>query len=187
MVTSTERVTTNLLALPASIRPRPRPEQYGPSWSCFLLLSDVCVIILAGLAAQQLVLVRLSALLNNVEAGEAVLFALLTFLLLFARIGMYRRSYSSQALDEVYASLAASALAMAPALVIFLILPTLQPFRHLLILGLAIAAVGVSSARLLMHALRTRIFPPAPRLIAVVGAAARVAAVPRALSLGDGD
>ncbi len=187
MVTSSERVTSDVLALPAGIRPRPRPEQYGPSWSFVLLASDVCVFILAGLAAQQLVLVRLSALLVEPEAAEAVVFAVLSFLLLFVRIGMYRRSYSSQALDEVYASLAASALAMTPALLIFLILPTLHPFRTLLVLGLAIAAVGVSSLRLLMHALRTRIFPPPARLIAVVGAADRVAAVPRDLSLGDGD
>jgi len=187
VITSSQRATAESVGAAAGIRPRPQPARYGLPWSSVLLAIDVGVVIVAAFAAQRLVHVPLVALLRNGDAAESVLFSSLVSWLIFERIGMYRRSYSSHALDEIYASLAALALAITPALLVFVILPDLHPFRNLLVLTLAFSAIGLSLARFLAHAARTRVFPPAPRRIAVVGAAERVAAVPRDLSLGPAD
>ena len=175
--------------LPANsgIRPRPQPARYGLLWSFAFLASDVFVAICAALLAERIVRIPLAALFANDGAAEAVVFAIAVWLLLFERIGMYRRSFSSSARDEIYSSFAASALAMMPALFIFLVLPGLHPFRTVLTVALAMTALGVSTTRYLAYVVRTRFLPPTARRIAVVGAPERVHAVPRDLSLGPAD
>ena len=171
----------------AGVRPRPQPARYGLRWSFTFLLGDVIVALLAAFAAQHVVQISFARLLDNDAAAESVVFAVAVWLLLFERIGMYRRSYSSNALDEIYSSLAACALAMAPALAIFVVLPGLHPFRSVLVIALAITALGVSTTRFLAYAVRTKLFPPLARKIAVIGAPERVLAIPRDLSLGAAD
>jgi exopolysaccharide biosynthesis polyprenyl glycosylphosphotransferase len=187
MIASQPAAAESRLGAASGIRPRPSPAMYGLFWSFVFLGTDVLVAFLAALVAQSLVGVSVGGILSNGIDAEQVVLAVAAWLLLFERIGMYQRSYSSNALDEVYASLAASALAMTPALLIFCILPSLHPFRTVLIVTLAITALGVSGTRFVAHALRTRMFPPASRRIAVVGTPERVIAVPRELSLGPGD
>ena len=70
-----------------------------------------------------------SGLVETSLVTPTVVFAGLLWVLVFERIGMYRRSFSLTARDEVYASLAASALSVAPAFAIFLFDPVLRPYR----------------------------------------------------------
>ena len=171
----------------SGLRPRPQPARYGLQWSFFFLSTDVVVAVLAAFAAASITAISLTPLVSSDAAAECVVFAVAVWLLLFERIGMYRRSYSSNARDEIYSSFAASVLAMAPALAIFIILPGLHPFRSVLVVALAITALGVSSTRFVAYLVRTRIFPPTTRRVAVVGAPERVLAIPRDLSLGPAD
>lgn len=175
------------LATGPGSRPRPHPAHYGLLWSFTFLISDLLVAVCAALLAERSVRVPLASLLANDAAAESVVFAVAVWLLLFERIGMYRRSYSSSARDEIYSAFAACALAMAPALFIFLVLPGLHPYRTLLAVALAITAVGVSTTRYVAYVVRTRLLPPSARRIAVVGIPERVHAVPRELSLGATD
>jgi len=169
------------------IKPRPLPARYGRQWSVLLFAGDVVVVILALLFAQGLTHHLIADLLAREGAAQALLFSVALWLMLFERIGMYRRTFSTNARDEVYASLAASAMAMLPSLLLFLCLPSLLPSRHLLVVATLLAAVGVSLSRYLAHTIRAGMFPAPPRRIAIVGMPDRVAAVPGDLSLTKDD
>jgi exopolysaccharide biosynthesis polyprenyl glycosylphosphotransferase len=168
------------------LKARPRPAKYGVSWSLVLFAADVACLALAAIGAQTIVHGDLSALSTVPGALQTVLFASLLWLMLFERIGMYQRSFSANPRDEIYASFAACGMAMAPALAIFLLVPGLLPFRHLLIAALLLTALGVSLTRAIAHVVRGML-PRHARRIAVVGSPARVAALPKDLSLTKGD
>jgi exopolysaccharide biosynthesis polyprenyl glycosylphosphotransferase len=100
---------------------------------------------------------------------------------------MYRRSFSVSVRDEIYASLAASMIAMLPAAVIYVLLPAFWPLRHALVLMILLAAVGVSFSRLSLRVLRVKMLPQTARRIAVVGSPERVLELPDELSLSPND
>jgi len=169
------------------LRPQPRPAYYSLPWSIALLVGDLGVAVVAALLAASFTRVSLNTLVTPDNALAVVLCGTAIWLSLFERIGMYRRSFSTSTRDEIYAALAASVLAMLPAAAIFLLVPTLYPERNLLLIALVITAVGVSLERSFAHSLRTHVFPPSARRIAVIGTQARVDAVPRDLSLTASD
>ena len=143
---------------------------------------DIAGAAAAVCVAQYITHENLAVLAAIPGAPQTVLFGALFWILLFERIGMYRRSFSTSARDEVYASLAASALSMLPALILFFVDPILFPLRHTLVLALLLAAIGISFMRYVAHSGRQR-FPRTPRRIAIVGSPERVSAVPGELSL----
>lgn len=171
----------------SGVRPRPLPARYGTRWSFILLLGDILVVMLALLVSQAVTHHRIADLLARDGAAQGLLFSVVLWLMLFERIGMYRSTFSTNARDEVYASLAASAMAMFPSLLLFLAVPSLLPSKHLLVVATLLTALGVSLSRYLVHVFRTRLFPRVGRRIAVVGTPDRVAAVPGELSLTSAD
>ncbi len=173
-------------ALPG-LRPRPLPARYSAQWGLLLVIGDVLVVVASFFAAQILTHHRIADLLARDGAVQWLIFSVLLWLMLFERIGMYHRTFSSSPRDEVYASLAASVMAMTPSVLLFLSLPALQPSKHLLVVAALLAACGVSFSRYVVHACRTRMFPSLARRIAVVGTPERVAAIPNDLSLTSGD
>jgi len=173
-------------ALPG-LRSRPLPARYSTQWGLLLLVGDVLVVVLSFFASQALTHHRIADLLARDGAMQWLAFSVVLWLMLFERIGMYQRTFSSNARDEVYASLAASVMAMSPSVLLFLSLPSLQPSKHLLVVAALLAACGVSFSRYVVHSFRTRMFPADARRIAVVGTPERVAAIPGDLSLTMGD
>lgn len=186
-MTTTPAVDSAPASLATHVRPRPRPASYGLKWSIALVLGDLGVLAIAALLAGSFFHVSLSSLIVFDNAPAIIACGTLIWLALFERIGMYRRSFSTSARDEIYAALAASVLAMVPAAAIFFLVPTLHAERNLLLIILVITAVGVSFERSIAHTLRTRVFPTPARRIAVIGTAHRVDAVPRDLSLTAAD
>jgi exopolysaccharide biosynthesis polyprenyl glycosylphosphotransferase len=186
METSQPGTVDGALSAIPGLKARPKPARFGVSWSLLLFSADLASLALAVLGAQVLVHRDFADLSLAPGALQTVLFATLLWLMLFERIGMYQRSYSANARDEVYASIASSAMAMAPALAIFLLVPSLAPFRQLLIATLLLTAAGVSLSRYAAHVIRG-LMPVRMRRIAVVGTPERVAAVPRDLSLTKSD
>jgi exopolysaccharide biosynthesis polyprenyl glycosylphosphotransferase len=171
----------------AGLKPRPRPSRFGASWSFVLIAGDVASLMVAAIGAEIFVRGSYNDLAAVPGALQTILFAALLWLMLFERIGMYRRSFASNGRDEVYASLAASGMAMLPALLIILLVPVLLPFRHLLIATLALTTVGVGFTRFVTHTIRERTMPLTTRRIAIAGTPERVAAVPGDLSLTSSD
>jgi len=175
------------LATATSLTPRPQPARLGRYWGLALFVSDLVVTYLAATVAATFTRTPLALLGNQQQAVQAVLFGVLLWLMLFERIGMYRRTFSVNARDEVYAALAASTMGVLPTLTIFLLLPSLLPFRHLLVATTALAVVFISGTRFFAYAAKARMAPARGRRIAVVGTPERVAAVPQDLSLTKAD
>lgn len=174
-------------ALGASARPRPHPARYALPVSALYMGVDIAVVFVAGIVAANVTARSLDGVLSNDASLQALAFAFVLWLLLFERIGMYRRSFSTNARDEVYAALAASTMAMAPSLAIFVLTPALHPYRNTLVLTVLLAATLVASSRAFLHAIRTSLLRPTARKIAVVGTGDRVRAVPQDLSLTASD
>ena len=169
------------------LKTRPRPAIYGSAWSIGLFVADLGVVVGAALGAQALTETPLARLLARDVTVAPLVFGTVLWLLLFSRIGMYRRSFSANARDEVYACLAASAMAMLPTLVLFLVVPSLIHYRHFVLAAALFVAFGVTLVRYLAQMLRLHVFPVHVRRIAVVGSPDRVAAVPGELSLTNSD
>ncbi len=176
-------------ALPSLLpsTPRPRPARYGKHWSLVLLLCDLGVALLALAFASAIARQPLALLVETTSASQAAIFGLLIWLALFERIGMYRRSFSAKARDEVYATLAACAIGAAPTVAMYLLLPSLHHFSALLLSAAGLTLAGVVLCRYLVYMLREHVFPPAHRRIAIVGTTQRVNAVARDLSLESAD
>ncbi len=168
------------------LRPRPKPAHFGRAWGFALFLSDLLVTYVAAVLAATFTRTPLAGLADRDGTLQAVVFGTVLWVMLFERIGMYRRSFSVNPRDEVYAALAASTMGVLPTLAIFLILPSLVPFRHLLVATTLLAVAFVSGTRFLAQAARGRIVTRGRR-IAVVGTPDRVAAVPHDLSLTKSD
>jgi exopolysaccharide biosynthesis polyprenyl glycosylphosphotransferase len=177
---------SRLAAVPR-FKARPLPARYGAAWSLILLLGDLLFFGLAALGAQAVTHQAFGDMLAAPGTVQTVLFGVAMWVVLFERVGMYKRTFSVNARDEVYACVAASALALLPALAVVFLVPALGGFRHLLLTTLLLATVGVSLLRFGSHAVRARVLPRAPRRIAVVGAAERVATVSADLSLAPSD
>jgi exopolysaccharide biosynthesis polyprenyl glycosylphosphotransferase len=170
----------------SEFRTRPRPNSFGASWSLALFAADLLGVIAAVFGAQALTRNDLSALAASPGALQAIIFAAVIFFMVFERLGMYRRSLAANARDEVYATLAASGMALAPMLLL-LLLPSLEAFRHTILITLVLAFTGISCARFVLHGVRSHFFPRTSRRIAVVGSVERVASVPHELSLTAAD
>jgi exopolysaccharide biosynthesis polyprenyl glycosylphosphotransferase len=186
MLTTRGGTEPQVVSLPL-LKPRPRPSTYGPTWAVVLFASDLLSLVLAGFIASSLVHTSFESLFAIAPHLQMVLFGVLLWIALFERMGLYRRTFAARGRDEAYASLAACAMAMAPSAALFLAVPSLYPFRHLLLATLLLTAVGASVSRFAVHSLLSRVLTRTSRRIAVVGAADRVDAVPGDLSLTAAD
>jgi exopolysaccharide biosynthesis polyprenyl glycosylphosphotransferase len=187
MTTTTQTGLETSLGTAARLTPRPQPARFGRYWGLVLFVSDLIVTYVAALVAATFTRTPLALLGREEGALQAVVFGVLLWIMLFERIGMYRRSFAVNARDEVYAALAASTMGVLPTLAIFLLLPSLLPYRHLLIGTTLLAVLFVSATRFVAYAVKARVAPARGRRIAVVGTPDRVAAVPQDLSLTKAD
>jgi len=187
MITTQPNAESHVGQAPHVVLPRPRPATYKLRWSLALFSSDLLGVGLAVLAAESLFHVSFAGIVAWPGALATVAIAIVTWQLIFERIGMYRRSFSVNARDEVYASVAGSAMAIAPALLLFLISPDVMPYRHSLVAALLLSVVCIGGMRFAVHVMRARVVPRSARRIAVVGSPERVLAVPFELSLTASD
>lgn len=187
MTTTTQVPALDGLSEAAKLTPRPRPARFGRFWGLTLFISDLAVTYVAAALAAAFTATPLTILVGRPLALQAAVFGILLWIMLFERIGMYRRSFSVTARDEVYAALAASTIAVMPTLAIFLLFPSLVPYRHLLVSTTLLAVAFVSGTRFIAYAVRARVMPARGRRIAVVGSPERVAALPQDLSLSKAD
>ncbi|MBC5798926.1 MAG: exopolysaccharide biosynthesis polyprenyl glycosylphosphotransferase [Candidatus Eremiobacteraeota bacterium] len=187
MTTTSQTGLDTSLGTAAQLTPRPQPARFGRYWGLVLFVSDLIVTYVAALLAATFTRTPLALLAREEGTLQAVVFGVLLWIMLFERIGMYRRSFAVNARDEVYAALAASTMGVLPTLAIFLLLPSLLPYRHLLVGTTFLAVVFVSATRFMAYAAKARVAPARGRRIAVVGTPERVAAVPQDLSLTKAD
>ncbi|MHB8146159.1 MAG: sugar transferase [Vulcanimicrobiaceae bacterium] len=97
------------------------------------------------------------------------------WLAMFARLGLYRRSFALSARDELYYTIAALALGALPQLIVFTVWPSISTSRFVLIIALLLAIVLVGGIRTAEHLRRGRFLRRRPKHVAVVGNARFVA------------
>lgn len=107
------------------------------------------------------------------------------WLLIFERLGLYRRSFALSMKDELYYTAAALALGTLPQLLLFTLVPAISTSRTTIALSLPLSIALVGTTRAIAHRLRGMAAFRRPLRIAVVGRPDRAAAACAALELTD--
>lgn len=122
-------------------------------------------------------------ILGHLLVAEAIFVAL--WVLVFDRLGLYRRTFALSMKDELYYTVAALILGTIPQLVLFTIYPEISTSRIALLYALLFSIVLVGTSRAVFHRLRQSVRLRGSRRISVVGSADSVAEVLESLELGD--
>jgi exopolysaccharide biosynthesis polyprenyl glycosylphosphotransferase len=162
---------------------KPRLSRFGARWSALLFGLDVVSLGVATLGAQFVTGLHVSSLAASPGAFQTALLAAAIWLVLFERLGMYRQTFATTARDEMYGSIAATAMAMLPAFVLLLLVPALEPFRRMLLTTLVFTMAAVTIARVGAAFVRANFATLRPRRIVVIGAADHIASLASDLSL----
>ena len=154
----------------AAAPPKRRPNIFGAPWVSLLVVTDVCMFLIAALAATELVKHwSYPPALHNDSIVVSTLIYSAFWLIIFERLGLYRRSFASSVKDEIYYTAAALALGALPQFLLFTLVPAVSSSRSVLLLSVAIATITVGASRACLHAARTRLAECFPGRIAVVG------------------
>jgi exopolysaccharide biosynthesis polyprenyl glycosylphosphotransferase len=105
--------------------------------------------------------------------------------IVFDRLGLYRRTFALSMKDELYYTVAALIMGTIPQLVLFTIYPGISTSRIALIYALAFSIVLVGSSRALFHRMRQTQWVKGKRRICIVGTTEGVSSVLESLELSD--
>jgi exopolysaccharide biosynthesis polyprenyl glycosylphosphotransferase len=140
------------------------------------MINDICMFLIAAFAATQIVKAGHYDLAPNDSIFVSTLIYSAFWLLMFERLGLYRRSFALSVRDEIYSTAAALALGALPQFLLFTFVPSVSSSRSILILSVAIASITVGTSRAALHAMRNRLRDRFPERVAVVGHASRLQA-----------
>ncbi len=154
--------------------PKRRPNLFGRRWVALLLTVDVTMFLVAALAATEALkgFHYMPAPSDSIVVSTVIYSAF--WLIMFERLGLYRRSFAWSVKDEIYNTAAALALGAIPQFILFTLVPSVSSSRSLLLLSVAIASVTVGGSRALLHPTTSRLRERFPARIAVVGHPSRL-------------
>jgi exopolysaccharide biosynthesis polyprenyl glycosylphosphotransferase len=169
------------------VRPMRVPSQYSPAWAALLVALDLLVFAGSAAAAALIVFHRVDTLF---APRDGVFWATAAFIgiwvLIFARVGLYRRSFALSVKDEFYFIAAALSMGVVPLLAFFTLWPSVSTSRLHILLTLAISFVAVSGVRTAARAVRGVAIRNRPRRVAIVGRGSRIDTVTESLNLVEG-
>ena len=157
--------------------PRAGPGSYSAAWSVALLASDVAMFLLSSYIAAQIWLVNVHHWTNPFLETRLVIaqgLYVCLWVVLFERLGLYRRSYALTVKDELYYTTAALLLGTVPQLVLFTIAPGISTSRAIIALSLPFSIVMVGASRTLARVLRDSPVFQQRKRVAIVGKPERV-------------
>ena len=169
-------------ALPV-FRPRRSPVTFGIGWATVLVCADLAVLLAAVAVSLNIPQGGLGALFDRRDLTITDFALVLIWLFVFRRSGLYRRSFSSSARDEIYSSAAALCMTVVPVLALFTVYRPLAIYRVPVLTLTMIAVVGIGALRAILYSMRSRIAVQSARNVAIVGSRARVDAVASELHL----
>jgi exopolysaccharide biosynthesis polyprenyl glycosylphosphotransferase len=175
---------TSRAILPA--RPQRAPQPYSLGWAVALVISDVSMLLLSSYGAARLVFPEHRAWAFTGPVLLSAFTVTVLWLFMFARMGLYRRSFALASRDEFYFTVAALCLGAAPQLILFTLVPAISTSRLVLLISLAFAIVSVGGMRAILHYAHNELARSRPRRIAIVGTQARVALAAESLNVPDG-
>jgi lipopolysaccharide/colanic/teichoic acid biosynthesis glycosyltransferase len=146
------------------------------------MAADIFAFSLSAWAAVTLVELLTRVPLDNSRLALSTFVYVALWLWLFKRLGLYERSFARTIQDEIYATVAAMALGIAPQLILFTIVPSISSSRLVLVVALAFSIAGVTAMRAVAY--RTRQIEAAveERRVALVGDPDRLRAAREELS-----
>jgi exopolysaccharide biosynthesis polyprenyl glycosylphosphotransferase len=162
------------------------PSQYSPAWAATLVSLDLLVFAGSATIATLIVFHRVDVLWSRESVLVSTGAYILIWLLVFARVGLYRRSFALSVKDEFYFIAAALSIGVIPSLTVFTLWPVISTSRLHIIITLAISFVAVSAVRTAARAVRAIAIRNRPRRVAVIGSPHRIDMVSDALNLVDG-
>jgi exopolysaccharide biosynthesis polyprenyl glycosylphosphotransferase len=181
-----ERILLSSLEM-SSARPLHRPVKYPFAWVLALLTSDVVMFAIATVAATGLVLSIHPLKLRTMDpVVESSVMTIVFQLLMFERLGLYRRSFALSFRDEFYCVTTAISIGCLPLLIFFTAFPQLSSSRLIILVSLAFSVAGVGLARAAIRSRCNALQKRRPRKIAIVGCFERAEAAARSLNVVDG-
>lgn len=183
-------MSTPVLEIPADLTPdrvaQPRIVRSGAAyskvWAIVMLCSDLC-----GFAAALFVAAaighdhRLALPIDRLLVGDAIYVAL--WVVLFERLGLYRRLPALSIKDELYFTVTALTIGVVPQLLLFTLVPSISTSRVVLLYSLVFSIVAVGGMRAILHEVRKLPRFRANRRVAIVGNGERLRATREALAL----
>jgi exopolysaccharide biosynthesis polyprenyl glycosylphosphotransferase len=106
-------------------------------------------------------------------------------MLMFERLGLYRRSLALSIRDEFYYTTAALVIGATPLLAFFTLMPKLSSSRLIILVSLALSIVLVGGSRAVIHELRNVSEKRRRRRIAIVGRPDQTRAIVQSLNIVD--
>ncbi len=181
-------MTARIIEQPAALKKtniRRVPKAYPRRWTIILMATDVLLFVVAsGLGA----LIgfhhwKSPHIVSHLIVAEVLYVAL--WVLIFDRLGLYRRTFALSMKDELYYTVAALILGTIPQLVLFTIYPGISTSRIALLYALTFSILLVGSSRATFHRIRQSQWFKGSRRITIVGTTEHVAEVLESLELGD--
>jgi exopolysaccharide biosynthesis polyprenyl glycosylphosphotransferase len=165
-------------------RAKALPRAYSGGWKLALFALDVGMLVLAVYVAGGIVEGRWEFTQFERDLFHYSIWLIAIWLVIFERVGLYRRSFALSVRDEFYYTVLALIIGVLPQLTLFTIMPGVSRLTLLVSLGCAIVAVGL--ARAFVHGVRNSVVRGRPRRIAIVGHGDRISSVAQSLSMADG-
>jgi exopolysaccharide biosynthesis polyprenyl glycosylphosphotransferase len=156
---------------------------YSRAWAAILVSTDLVVfcgaLLIAGIIGYGHH--RLGVPFSRLVLYNVVYVVL--WLVVFERLGLYRRTAALTVKDELYFTVAALTIGIVPQFLLFTIVPSISSSRIVLLYALAFSIVGAGITRTALHAIRKHGVLRRARRVAIIGSAARIEQVRASMDL----
>jgi|HubBroStandDraft_2_1064218.scaffolds.fasta_scaffold35354_2 exopolysaccharide biosynthesis polyprenyl glycosylphosphotransferase len=164
---------------------RGTPRAFPARWVAILVISDVALFVVASCLGALIGFHHWESprIVGHLLIAEVLYVAL--WVIVFDRLGLYRRTYALSMKDELYYTIAALMLGTIPQLVLFTIYPGISTSRIALVFALLFSIVLVGSSRAMLHRIRHNEWFKGRRRVSLVGTSDHIERVLESLELPD--
>jgi exopolysaccharide biosynthesis polyprenyl glycosylphosphotransferase len=155
-------------------------------WVALLLALDLLMFTLSSWAATEAVKRYVDPHISVAHIAITTSVTIAVWSFLFFCLGLYRRSFALSMRDELYYTVTALCLGVAPLLAIFTLIPSISSSRIVILLSLAFAMIAAGANRSALNVLRAKIHRRYPQRIVIVGHPSRIKTAAEALNFVDG-
>ena len=164
-------------------RTKTPPPPYSAGWVAALVVTDVAMFCLSSYVAALLGFKHWDWQPGVDRLAIVLVTSVAMWIIIFERLGLYRRTSSLSVRDEFYYTVAALSLGVLPQLTLFTIVPEISTSRLVLLLSLAFSIASVGATRSALHGIRSGAMMRKHRRVAIVGRADRVASTASRIDL----
>ena len=171
-----EKLSTTAQAATRPDAGEPALRRFSRVWTIALLTADVLAFSFSAWAAVTLVVAATHMKVDDSRIALSTFLYVALWLWLFKRLGLYERSFAITMQDEIYATITAMLLGVAPQLILFTVVPSISSSRLVLLVALGFSIATVTAVRAVGYRARQIEALVRERRIALVGDADRLRA-----------